>query len=97
MTSPEGEKYHGLWEVLTVEAPHRLEVADSFADDTGAKNESMPSGTMVVTLSERAGGGTTMVLHSRFPSLEAMEQLLEMGQEEGMVAALSQIEDILAA
>jgi uncharacterized protein YndB with AHSA1/START domain len=26
MTSPEGEKYHGWWEVLAVDPPQRLEV-----------------------------------------------------------------------
>lgn len=33
MTSPEGEKYHGWWEVLAVDPPRRLEVRDGFADD----------------------------------------------------------------
>jgi hypothetical protein len=37
-----------------------------------------------------------MAIESRFPSAAAMEQLLAMGQEEGMVAALSQVEGILA-
>lgn len=95
MTSPEGDKYHGLWEVVAVEAPHRLEVLDSFADDTGAKNESMPTTPMTVTLTERAGG-TTMVMHSQFASADAMQQLVEMGMEEGLKGALSQIDAILA-
>ncbi len=48
---------------------------------------------MVVTLAETAdGAGTVMAIESRFPSAAAMEQLLAMGQEEGMVAALSQVE-----
>lgn len=96
MTSPEGEKYHGLWTIVAAEPPHRLELLDSFADDTGAKNEAMPTTTMTMTLTERADGGTTMVLHSQFASVEAMEQLVEMGMEEGIVQALSQIEGILA-
>jgi uncharacterized protein YndB with AHSA1/START domain len=96
MTSPEGEKFHGMWDVASVDAPRRLELRDSFADDTGAKNESLPTTTMTMTLTERAGGGTTMTLHSQFPSLEAMEQLVKMGMEEGLQAALSQIEGILA-
>jgi hypothetical protein len=37
-----------------------------------------------------------MVIESRFPSAAAIEQLLDMGQEAGMVAALSQIEGILS-
>jgi len=95
MTSPEGEKYHGWWEVLAVDPPRRLEVKDGFADDTGKPNDDMPVGRMVVTLEER-GDATVMCITSYFPSLDAMDQLLEMGQEEGMVAAIGQIEAILA-
>ena len=51
---------------------------------------------MVVTLNERDGGGTVMAIESQFPSLEAMEQLVSMGMEEGIAAALGQIEGILA-
>lgn len=95
MTTPEGEKYHGWWEVLTVAEPHRLEVKDGFADDTGTPKDDMPTGRMVVTLDER-DGKTVMEITSHFPSLDAMKQLISMGQEEGMVLALGQIEAILA-
>ena len=95
MTSPEGDKHHGWWEVLAVDAPRRLEVKDGFGDDTGKPNDELPVGTMVVTLNER-DGRTVMDITSHFPSPEAMEQLISMGQEEGMVEALGQIEAILA-
>ena len=95
MTSPEGQKHYGWWEVLAVEPPRRLEVKDGFGDETGAPSTEMPVGRMVVTLSERGGGGTMMVIESHFPSLEAMEQVLAMGQEEGMLEALGQIPAIL--
>ena len=96
MTGPEGDKSSGWWEVLAVEAPHRLELRDGFADEGGNPNDSMPITTMVVTLAERDGGGTVMVLESRFPSPEAMEQLVLMGMEEGIVSAMGQIDGILA-
>jgi uncharacterized protein YndB with AHSA1/START domain len=95
MTSPEGDKYHGWWEMLAVDPPHRIEMQDGFADDTGQPNDDLPVGRMVVTLEER-DGRTVMEITSHFPSTEAMEQLLKMGQEEGMVQALGQIEGILA-
>lgn len=97
MTSPEGEKSHGVWEVVSVDAPRRLEVQDSFADDSGIKNEDLPTTTTTVTLAEGEGGGTVMTLHSQFGSVEAMEQMVKMGMEEGLQEALSQIEGILAA
>lgn len=95
MTSPEGEKYHGWWEVLAVDPPRRLEVRDGFADAEGNPDDDLPVGRMVVTLEER-DSTTEMVITSHFPTLEAMEQVLAMGQEEGMIEAIGQIEGILA-
>lgn len=96
MTGPEGDKYFGYWEVLAAEPPRRLVFKDGFAEDSGAKNESMPVTSTVVTLTTRAGGGTVMAINAQFPSLEAMEQLISMGMEEGLMAAMSQIDGILA-
>ena len=96
MSGPDGDKFHGWWQVLVAEPPHRLELRDGFADDTGAPNEAMPTTTMVVTLTESDRGGTLMTVESTFPSLGAMEQLVSMGMEEGITAAMAQIDDILA-
>jgi uncharacterized protein YndB with AHSA1/START domain len=41
-------------------------------------------------------GGTRMTTLTTFPSAEALEKLLEMGMEEGMKAAMSQIDGVLA-
>jgi uncharacterized protein YndB with AHSA1/START domain len=95
MTGPEGDQHHGWWEVLAVEQPTRLELKDGFSDASGAPDDSMPTTITVVTLTERQGGGTLMAIESRFPSLAAMEQLVSMGMEEGMAAALGQIPAIL--
>lgn len=96
MTSPEGEKYHGGWRVLAVDAPRRLEVEDFFLDDAGRPVPDLPVSTMVVEL-RPAETGTTMLMHSTWPTIEAMEQVLAMGMEEGLTGALSQIDAILAA
>jgi uncharacterized protein YndB with AHSA1/START domain len=97
MTSPEGERYHGWWRVIAVDAPHRLEVEDGFADDQGEPNPDLPTTVMVVTLEERPEGGTRMAIESTYPSKEAMDQVISMGVEEGMKAALDQIDGILRA
>jgi uncharacterized protein YndB with AHSA1/START domain len=96
MTGPEGDESHGWWEILAADPPKRLEFKDGFANDDGTPNDAMPVMTMVLTLTERDGGGTVMAIETRFPSLEAMEQLVSMGMEEGMAAAMGQIADILA-
>jgi len=96
MTGPEGDTSHGWLQVLAAEPPSRLELEDGFAHDDGAPNDAMPTMTMVVTLTERGGGGTVMAIRTQFPSLEAMEQLVSMGMEEGITAAMGQIDGILA-
>ena len=95
MTGPDGQKYGGLWRVLTVTPPHSLTVEDGFADDSGSPDPSLPVTTMTVALSERAGG-TQMVATSRWATREAMEQLLAMGMEEGLRGSMGQIDDLLA-
>jgi uncharacterized protein YndB with AHSA1/START domain len=82
MTGPEGD--------------HRLVIRDGFADESGDKNPELPDGLMRVSIDDIGGGRTRMTIANIFPSLEAMEQLLAMGQEEGMKQAVNQIDGILA-
>jgi uncharacterized protein YndB with AHSA1/START domain len=96
MTSPEGEQYHGWWKVVAVDEPNHLELEDGFADPEGKPNESMPTTLSTVTFAALPGGATSMRIETRFPSPEAMVQMIEMGMEEGLAAAMGQIEAILA-
>ena len=97
MTGPEGDRHHGWWRVLAVDAPHRLEFEDGFADDDGHPDDAMPTTQFTVTLAEVSSGTPRMVIESTFPSREAMEQMTEMGMEEGLRAAMGQIDAVLAA
>ncbi|WP_181782777.1 SRPBCC family protein [Pseudonocardia pini] len=95
MTGPEGEKSRGWWRITAADEPNRLEFEDGFADENGTPSDSMPTTTAVVTL-EATATGTRMVTLSRFTSLEQMEQLVQMGMEEGMRQAMGQIDALLA-
>ncbi|MFM2071522.1 MAG: hypothetical protein RLZZ623_1785 [Actinomycetota bacterium] len=97
MTSPEGEQYHGWWKVLAVDEPHHLALEDGFADSDGTPNEAMPVTLSTVTFAELANGSTSMRIETRFPSRDAMDQVIAMGMEEGLTSAMGQIEAILAA
>ncbi|HET9020547.1 MAG TPA: SRPBCC domain-containing protein [Ornithinibacter sp.] len=94
MTGPEGDRHHGWWEVVAVEAPHRLEFDDGFAEPDGSKVVDGPVTRAVVSLTP-TGDGTEMEVRSAFPSAEVMEQMVEMGMEEGMTLAMGQIDGIL--
>ncbi len=97
MTGPEGDQPRGWWRVLAVDAPHRLEFQDGFADDAGDPDPDMPTMNVRVTLNEQPNGGTRMTIETTFPSPEAMEQLVAMGMEEGATSAVAQIDELLRA
>lgn len=96
MTGPDGERSHGWWRVIAVDAPSSLEFEDGFADSEGNPTTDLPTTTARVTLAERPGGGTSMVIASAFPSAAAMDQMIEMGLEEGFAAAFAQTDALLA-
>jgi uncharacterized protein YndB with AHSA1/START domain len=96
MTGPEGDQPRGYWDVQEVDPPHSLVVRDGFADDDGSPSTEMPEGEMRVTIEEISPGRTRMSIASFFPNTEAMEQVLAMGQEEGLTQAVGQIEAILS-
>lgn len=95
MTGPEGEKAHGWWTITAIEAPHRLEFDDGFADDTGEPIDADDPIRAVVTL-EPTATGTRMTTVTTFSSAEQLEKLTAMGMEEGMRLAMGQIDALLA-
>ena len=95
MTGPDGERSHGVWTLTALEAPHRLEFLDSFADEHGEPLAGTEPTRVVVTI-EAVGPRTRMTTVSTFASPEQLQQALEMGAEEGMRLALDQIDDLLA-
>ena len=95
MTGPEGERHRGWWHVRAVDPPHALEFEDGFSDADGNPRGDTPTGVIRVALSELSGGGTQMDITAAWASDEAMEQILAMGTDAGMTAAVGQIDELL--
>lgn len=95
MTGPDGTASSGYWEFLAVDPGRGFEVRDGFADAEGRENEAMPSMRMVFDF-EDTDEGSRLTITTRFGSAEQLEQLLEMGMEQGMTAAMGQIDAVLA-
>ena len=95
MTGPQGDTHYGWWNVLDVSAPSRIEFEDGFGDAQGRPTEGMPVTRAVVTI-EDVGGVTRMVLTTTFPSVDAMDQMTQMGMVEGMREALGQTDALLS-
>jgi uncharacterized protein YndB with AHSA1/START domain len=96
MTGPEGETSAGWWRMTDVEAPHRLAFDDGFADADGNPVPDMPVTHAEAQLVDAGEGTTRMTLVSTFPSLEALDELAQMGMVEGMSSAMAQIDALLA-
>ena len=95
MSGPDGEKAAGWWLFTDITAPTSLSFDDGFADDSGNPSSTMPV-THATTTLEDVDGRTRMTIRSRFDSLQQLEELVEMGMEEGMSLALGQIDAIIA-
>jgi uncharacterized protein YndB with AHSA1/START domain len=95
MTSPEGERFRGWWQVTSVNPPKSLEFTDGFADQDGTPIADMPTTTVHMQLTPR-DGGTRMELRSAFDSREQMEQLDGMGMTEGLRQSVGQMDALLA-
>jgi uncharacterized protein YndB with AHSA1/START domain len=95
MTGPAGERSRGWFRFLRVEPQRCFEVEDGFADENGHRNTAMPTMRMVFSFESTATGSRSTCV-TQFPSIEAMEQLVQMGMMEGMRSAMGQIDAVLA-
>ncbi|MEV6645710.1 SRPBCC domain-containing protein [Amycolatopsis sp. NPDC051371] len=90
LTGPDGEKWSGAWKFTAVD-PIASFVADDGEDN--AEDEAMP---MSMTFAfEATPTGSRMISVTRFSSVEAMEQTTP-GMEEGLRAAMPQLDEVLA-
>ena len=96
MTGPDGANYHGYWRVTSVNEPKAIEFTDGFANDDGTPNNDLPITTALVECTEH-DGGTRMVIRSTASTPEQMAQLAKMGMDEGLAAAVGQMDALLAS
>ncbi|MDQ7993590.1 MAG: SRPBCC domain-containing protein [Propionicimonas sp.] len=95
MTSPEGEKFYGGWRVLTVQPPREFTFEDFFADAGFAPAEGLPVAHCVFAF-EPEGDHTRATFTTTYATVEALQQVLDMGMEEGATQAMNQIDALLA-
>ncbi|MFE3545643.1 SRPBCC domain-containing protein [Nocardia sp. NPDC059177] len=96
MTSPEGEKFAGYWEIVAVDEPTGFSFKDGFADENYNPVPTMPVSTNTYTFTETAGR-TTAVYVSVYDSAEGLQKVLDMGVVEGATGAINQIDGLVAS
>jgi uncharacterized protein YndB with AHSA1/START domain len=95
MTGPDGTQSRGYWRFLEIEPQRKLVLVDGFSGEDGAPNPELPTMRTTIDFSATAKG-SRFELVCVFPSVEAMEQLVEMGMMEGMRSAMGQIDTVVA-
>lgn len=95
MTSPDGEKLAGYWEILTVDEPREFTFDDGFASANDfTPNTDLPVSHNSYRFTEH-DGGTRATFVSTFATAEGLQQVLDMGVIEGATLAINQIDDLL--
>jgi uncharacterized protein YndB with AHSA1/START domain len=90
LTGSNGEKWSGSWKFTAINPIDSFEARDG---DDNAEDDNMPASMKVAF--EAISTGSRMTCVNWFSSLEAMEQTLP-GMEEGLRAALPQLDALLA-
>jgi uncharacterized protein YndB with AHSA1/START domain len=90
LTGPSGERWSGAWRFTAVDPIDSFEAQDG---EDNAEDENMPASMAFAFEATPTGSRMTSVI--RFSSVEAMEQTVP-GMEEGLRAALPQLDAVLA-
>jgi uncharacterized protein YndB with AHSA1/START domain len=94
MTGPDGDKHAGYWLVTAVDEPRSFTFDDGFADLDFTPRPDLPVSTNTFTFVEH-DGGTRATYVSRYASVEALQQVLDMGLVEGATLSINQIDDLV--
>ncbi len=94
MLSPQGEKYWGISIYSNIRVNESFDASDAFCDEKGIINTQLPRMYWYYRFSEDEG--KTLVSVTIIPrNKEEMEQILEMGFEEGYKMSLLQLQRLL--
>ncbi len=94
MTGPDGEQPGGYWRMTAVDAPNGFTLEDGFTDADGNPVPGEP--VVLEARLARHSGGTRMTLTNTFASAAQLQEMVELGMEEGLAGALGQIDALLA-
>lgn len=95
MNGPEGEKHYALSNFKSINPKTNFETEDCFCDEAGVVNESVPKMHWSVNF-EAVDKATKVRVIVTFVSAEALQQIVDMGFQEGFAGAHDNLEELLA-
>lgn len=97
MVGPEGEEHWARADFKSITPLKSFSAKDSFCDENGTINTSLPISIWTNEFSEVSGSKTSVSVQIKFDELSDLEQILEMGFKEGFIAALENLENLVAS
>ncbi len=94
MSGPDGSWHPGYWQFTAVDAPRSFTVLDGFANEDFSPSTELPPVQMVYTFEETEAGSRVTTV-ATFASVEHLQTHLDMGMEQGLQAAMTQMDAVV--
>lgn len=94
MIDPSGAEYWSRQEYVRIDPIESFTARDSFTDETGVPNPDLPGANMTMTFTDK---GQITEVHSlvSYASPEALQQVIDMGMEQGIAATFDKLDVLL--
>lgn len=96
MVEPGGTEYWGLTEYVTIKPIDYYTTLDAFSNAAGEINPGLPRAEWLVTFLDK-GANAVVETVVTYKSLADLEQVVQMGMEQGMTSTLEKLDELLLA
>jgi uncharacterized protein YndB with AHSA1/START domain len=94
MVEPNGTEYWGLTEYLKIKPIDHYTTLDAFSNAAGEINQDLPRAQWRVVFTDK-GDNALVETVVTYKSLSDLEKVIEMGMEQGMIATLEKLDELL--
>ncbi|PSK94180.1 SRPBCC family protein [Taibaiella chishuiensis] len=94
MIEPNGTEYWGWTDYNTIQPIDYYTSTDAFCDAEGTINESLPRAEWRVTFTDK-GDNALVETVVTYKSLADLEAVIQMGMEQGLIATLEKLDELL--
>ncbi|MBV6639593.1 MAG: SRPBCC domain-containing protein [Cyclobacteriaceae bacterium] len=94
MVDPEGTEYWGWTTYTKIQPIDFYDTQDAFSDSEGNVNKDLPQAEWHVEFADK-GNNTLVVTTVQYDSLEALDQVINMGMKDGMTSTLERLDKLL--
>ncbi|MEQ8879342.1 MAG: SRPBCC domain-containing protein [Cyclobacteriaceae bacterium] len=96
MIDPDGKEYWGWTEYTKIKAIDYYKTLDAFSDSEGNLNSDLPQAEWHIEFSDK-GKNTLVVTTVQYDSLEALDQVINMGMKDGLTSTLERLDKLLSS